>query len=192
MKTVYVNSLINLFEKSKSNFKITEFNKDYVKVNDKKVYFSKSDENTYFSLKEDKNSIFIEFRSSDIFIDAKILGIEPNSINYKTIIPTVDPQNKENLKIILILLLTENTDKINRNEFIKKLVKIHSHSNVDNDALANLFEEIMKTFEKQLKSKKSKILFTDKEIEIKYSLKDIDKMVIPSLKNDSMKFFEEI
>ena len=192
MKTVYVNSLINLFEKSKSNFKITEFNKDYIKVNDKKISFSKSDENPYFSLKEEKNSIFIEFRSSDIFIDAKILGIEPNSINYKTVIPTVDPQNKENLKIILILLLTEKAAKIGKDEFIKNLAKTHSHPNVDNDALVTLFEEIMKSFEKQLKGKKSKILFTDKDIEVKYSLKDIDKMVIPSLKKDSMKFFEEI
>jgi hypothetical protein len=192
MKTVYVNSLINLFEKSKSNLKITEFNKDYVKVNNKKIYFSKSEENPYFSLKQEKNSIFIEFRSSDIFIDAKILGIEPDSIDYKTIIPTVDPQNKENLKIILILLLSENTTKISKDEFIKNLVKTHSHANVDDNALVNLFKEIMKNFERQLKNKKSKILFADKEIEAKYSLKDIDKMIVPYLKKDSMKFFEEI
>ncbi len=192
MKTVYTNTLINLLEKKKSKLSITEFNENYIVVDKTPIYFSKFDDEVHFSLVKEEGSIYVEFKSSEINIDAGILGIGSDVINYKTILPIVSPQETENLKILLIFLITENKSKIEKEEFVKHLVKIHSHPNISNDALKSLFENSLLYMEKKFKEKKNKISFSDKEITIKYSLKDIDKMTEYHIVKDSMKLFEEI
>jgi hypothetical protein len=198
MKTVYTNSLINLLEIKKSKLTINEFHDDFIVIDNKPIYFFQKDEEKYhFSVQKEKNSIYIEFRSSEINIDAsEILGIASTTINYKTILPIVAPSDRENLKTLLIFLLTENTDKIKKEEFISSLVQIHRHPNISETGLKNLFENAIKYMEKYLKDKKSKISFTNEEIIIKYSLGDIDKITSSVKKElnkkDDIKLFEQI
>jgi hypothetical protein len=198
MKTVYTNSLINLLEIKKSKLEINKFDDNFIVINNKPIYFFQKDEEKYhFSVQKEKNSIYIEFRSSEINIDAsEILGIESTTINYKTILPIVTPSDKENIKTLLIFLLTENIERIKKEEFINNLVQIHKHPNISEIGLKTLFENSVLYMEKYLKEKKNKISFTNEDIIIKYALKDIDKITssIKKDKNkkDDIKLFEQI
>ncbi len=197
MKTVFVNSLINLLEKIKSKSKITKFEEKYIMLDKTPIYFDSMEEKLHFSLKKEKNSVYLEFRSSEIYVDAKVLGIEPSTIDYKTILPIIIPSEKENIKILLMFLITENKDKVNKKEFIEQLVDIHLHPNIDKVALKEVFEKSIQYLEKYLKDKKNKISFTNDHIQIKYTLKDIDKLTTftfkkDNIKKDSTKLFEGI
>ncbi len=196
MKTVYTNSLINLLEIKKSKLTINEFHDDFIVIDNKPIYFFQK-EKYHFSVQKEKKSIYIEFRSSEINIDAsEILGISPTIINYKTILPVAAPSDRENLKILLIFLLTENTDRIKKETFVSNLVQIHNHPNISEKGLKGLFENAIKYMEKYLKDKKNKISFTNEEIIIKYSLGDIDKITSSVKKElskkEDIKLFEQI